>query len=80
MIHSVSHTCRYLNQDDLDPSKWSCLKHRPIEKGKIDVSVDQFFKDCKKKSIDPYKQNVPISDNCSGYPLLKNIEQGYDKD
>lgn len=79
MLYSGSQMCRYLSQDDADPSKWNCLKHRPIEKKKIDDKIDQFLAECKKKGIDATKQHVPLGDNCGGYPLLKNIEQGYDK-
>jgi len=74
-----SKMCRYVVQDDSDYTKYNCLKHRPVEKKKIDTKIDDFLAQCAKSSIDPLKSNVPLGDNCSGYPLLKNIEQGYDK-
>ncbi len=79
MLYQGHKMCRYLSQDDNDYSKWNCLKHRPVEKAKIDDKIDDFLAECKKKGIDATKQAVPLGDNCSGYPLLKHIEQGYDK-
>jgi hypothetical protein len=63
-----SHTCRYLSQDDLQDGKWYCQKLRPVEKEKIDEKIEK-MKGAK---------NVPVGDNCSGYPLLKHVDQGYD--
>lgn len=67
-----SKTCRYLHQDELDESKWYCQKLRPDTKAKID------------KNLEPLRDraavNVPMGDNCFGYPLLKHIDQGYDAD
>ena len=71
--------CRYLEQDANDWNCWHCLKKRPIEKQKIDKKVSEFIKDEQSKGHDPYKQNAPLGDNCQGYPLLRHIEQGYDK-
>ena len=43
------------------------------------VPYDAIFDNCKKIKLDPYKQNnIPFGDNCSGYPYLLNILQGYD--
>lgn len=75
----TSKTCRYLVQDDLDYTKWQCIKKRPIEKAKMDKQIDAFVDACKLKGLNPRKQNVAMGDNCKGYPLLKLIEQGYDK-
>lgn len=72
--------CRYLIQDDADYNKWYCLRHRKKEKQKIDSKVNDFLKECSIKGIDPFAQVYPLGDNCSGYPILKHIEQGYDKD
>ena len=79
MCFAGADMCRFLIQDDTDYSKWNCLKKRPIEKKKIDDKIDQFVAECRKNSLDPTKQGVPLGDGCQGYPLLKNIEQGYDK-
>lgn len=73
-------TCRYLRDDDQDYGKYYCYKLRATEKKKIDLKVREFLRDCKKKKIDPATQNVPLGDNCSGYPILKVIQQGYDCD
>ena len=73
-------TCRYIGQDDVDYGKWHCVKHKKNSKDKIDEEVKIFILNCRKKNIDPAQQGMPIGDNCSGYPILKNIEQGYDKD
>jgi hypothetical protein len=67
-----SRTCRYLLQDDLQDGKWYCQKLRPIEKDKIDARLD--------KVQNRNFGNIPSGDNCSGYPLLKHVEQGYDVD
>ena len=72
--------CRYLRQDDVDYNKWYCLRHRKQEKQKIDSKVNDFLRECSKKGIHPFTQGFPLGANCSGYPVLKHIEQGYDKD
>jgi hypothetical protein len=69
--------CRYLAQDDNDWSKWYCLK-LTAKKAEIDVETEEFIKDTRKKGQDPKKANIPLGDNCQGYPILKFIEQGYD--
>lgn len=80
LVHSGDHRrCRYLAQDDHDWQKWYCLKKSP-KKAEIDVDVDEFIQETRKKGQDPRKANIPIGDNCQGYPILKYIEQGYDKD
>lgn len=79
MYHKGAGECRYLHQDDSDYTKCYCLKLRPEQKKKIDDGVSNFFKECQKKSLDPYAQNEPIGDNCPGYLFLKHVEQGYDK-
>jgi len=71
--------CRYLAQDDADWSKWYCVKKSSKKQG-IDIEVDDFIADARKKGKDPRKENIPLGDNCEGYPILKYIEQGYDKD
>ena len=71
-------TCRYLRQDDTDSTKWYCLKHRKREKQKIDEKVQEFLQECQNKGIDPTNGHLPLGDNCTGYPVLKFVEQGYD--
>jgi hypothetical protein len=48
------------------------------KKAEIDDETNDFLKDVKKKGIDPRKQGTPLGDNCSGYPILRYIKQGYD--
>ncbi len=69
LIGSGNATCRYLAVDDSDYSKFHCLKHKSEIKKKIDALIN--ISSSKSTSI-------PIGDNCAGYPILKNIEQGYD--
>jgi hypothetical protein len=61
-----SKTCRYLRNDELDSSKWHCQKLNLQAKSKIDIEVDMS------------DSSFPSGDNCQGYPILKNITQGYD--
>jgi len=81
LLYSGDHKkCRYLSQDHQDYNKWYCIKHKPAEKDKVDQTIQDFISDCKKKGLDPYSQGVALGDNCAGYPVLRYIEQGYDKD
>jgi hypothetical protein len=70
--------CRFLGTDENNSNKFYCLKltQRAVE---INQEVDEFIKHCRKKGKDPYSENVPLGNNCQGYPLLRDIEQGYDK-
>ncbi len=70
--------CRYLAQDDSDLSKWYCLK-KSSKRVFIDDETSDFLKELKKKGLDAKRQGIPLGDNCNGYPILKHIEQGYDK-
>lgn len=71
-------TCRYCRRDSMDYTKWHCVKHSKKRQEKIDKKTYAFFIECDKKGISPFV-SVPLGDNCSGYPLLKTIVQGYDK-
>lgn len=70
--------CRFLTQDESDGLKWHCLK-LTARKNDIDVEVSDFIKDCRRKGQDPTKSNLPLGDNCNGYPVMRSFEQGYDK-
>jgi len=70
--------CRYLAQDELDGSKWYCLK-KSGKKAEVDDETEDYIKESKKKGIDPRSQVIPLGDNCAGYPILKHITQGYDQ-
>ena len=75
---STSRTCRYLAQDEIDWSKHYCLK-KSGKKSDIDVETSEFIEKIRKKGKDPFKENIPLGDNCGGYPILKHTEQGYDQ-
>lgn len=70
--------CRYLAQDENDYTKYYCLKCSAKAKD-IDIDLAEFIDEVRKKGKDPRKENVPLGDNCNGYPVLRHIEQGYDK-
>jgi hypothetical protein len=67
-----SEMCRYLANDELDESLWICRKLHCQSKKKIDSCVDS--------AILRGDRTVPSGDNCPGYPILRNITQGYDAD
>jgi hypothetical protein len=74
-----SQTCRYLKQDS-DVAKCYCRKLVVKDREKIDDKVNAFLKLCKSSNVDPRDQNVPLGDNCPGYPFLLYKSQGYDVD
>lgn len=75
----TSDRCRYLTQDEVQTNKFYCLKLSPKGK-KIDEEIDGYVNAMQLKGKNPYADNLPLGDNCSGYPFLRNLEQGYDKD
>lgn len=70
--------CRFIGADENNSNKFYCLKQTQ-RAGEINQEVDEFIKHCKKKGKDPYAEKVPLGNNCQGYPLLRDLEQGYDK-
>lgn len=74
-----SDRCRFLHQDPTDPAKFFCLKLSPKAKI-IEQSVLDFIVDKKRKGLNPYAENMPLGDNCEGYPVMRNLLQGYDQD
>jgi len=46
----------------------------------IDSEITNYLVECQKRNRDPLKENLPLGDNCSGYPMLRHLEQGYDCD
>ena len=72
-----SSRCRYLCQDDNNWNQYYCLK-KCSKKAEIDVEIADFIEETRKKNKDPYKENIPLGNNCSGYPIMKYIQQGYD--
>jgi hypothetical protein len=78
MGDSISHnTCRYLIQDENDYTKYYCSKLNARGK-EIDEELNNFMREAIKRGKDPQKENIPLGDNCKGYPLLKHLPQGYD--
>jgi hypothetical protein len=71
--------CRYLHEESSSPGTYVCLKMTGKAQ-QIDKEISDYLSRCKKSGRDPYEDGVPLGDNCEGYPLLRNIEQGYDKD
>lgn len=74
-----SSRCKYLSQDESDDTKFYCLKLSA--KGReIDEEIESFLNDMRKRNKDPFKESLPLGDNCGGYPVMRHIEQGYDLD
>lgn len=71
--------CRYLHEEASEPGKFVCLKLSGKAQ-QIDKEVDEYLAQQKRKGRDPLEDGLPLGDNCEGYPLLRNIEQGYDVD
>lgn len=69
--------CRYLAQDENDYTKFYCIK-KTAKAQELDAELSDFIKEARKKGKDPLKDNVPLGDNCNGYPLLRHLMQGYD--
>ena len=70
--------CRFLAIDENGSNKYFCLKLSSQAKD-INQEVDEYIKHCRKKGKDPYAENLPLGNNCKGYPVLRDLEQGYDK-
>lgn len=69
--------CRYLGQDDMDPTVFVCLK-LSARRAEIDEQVEEDLRKMKQKGINPTSQQMPLGDNCEGYPVLRYVKQGYD--
>lgn len=63
--------CRYLSEDEFNSGKYYCLK-KTKRKNVIDEMIEK--KKLAKKNLD----NMPVGDNCPGYPLLRHVTVGYD--
>jgi hypothetical protein len=70
--------CRYCGVDDDDSTKYFCNK-KTKDKSEIDAELVEHMRDLRSRGIDPYKQDIPLGDNCPGYPILRSIQQGYDQ-
>lgn len=78
LISETSQQCRYLAEDEVDPLKRYCLKKSSKAKD-VDIEVEEFLYEMRRRGNDPQKENTPLGNNCSGYPILLYKEQGYDK-
>lgn len=67
--------CRYLANDDVNYDEYYCLKHKREIAKKIDAEANKHVAPSP-NAFSPTQ--FPLGDNCKGYPILKNIEQGYD--
>jgi hypothetical protein len=73
------HQCRYLDEAENDDGEVVYVCRRKTADGKaIDDELNDYVKDLKKQKKDPRDSEVPLGDNCSGYPALPNVKQGYD--
>lgn len=70
--------CRYLERDDLDSSKFYCLKMVEAKREAIDEEVEDYLSKLKKPSKTKHPEDVMLGDNCSGFIKLKSVWQGYD--
>lgn len=71
--------CRYLDEPDSHNNyNYQCLKLIKSKKDLIDISVKNFINQCKANNKDEKDEDMPIGDNCSGYPFLIKMSQGYD--
>lgn len=69
--------CRYLEEDAVQPNVYNCLKLSPHRKI-IDEEVEQYSRKARyggKRYID----DMPVGDNCKGYPVLRHKTVGYDQ-
>lgn len=67
--------CRYLEEDGvLFPGTYQCLKSSPHKKI-IDEEVEHYQKRHRQRKND----DVPMGDNCKGYPVLRHKSVGYDQ-
>lgn len=88
---SGAQECRYLMYSN-NTSGMVCAKQLVKEKQARDKIVSAFLADCKKKGVDPnttwpygvnnggYYIGIGNGNNCSGYPVLPTVQQGYDVD
>lgn len=73
-----SDRCRYLTQDENDSGKFYCMK-LSSRRDNIEEEVEEYLIEMRRLGRDPHRDNLPLGDNCQGYPLFRNLEQGYDK-
>lgn len=70
---SNNQTCRYLSEDIIFQGSYQCLKLTG-QKPHIDEAVSDYI------SSRVSEDDVPVGDNCPGYPVLRHAVVGFDKD
>ena len=73
-IGQKENQCRYLEEDAVQAGVFSCLKLSPHRKI-IDEEVAAYTKKHRSRNND----DMPVADNCKGYPVLRHKQVGYDK-
>jgi len=68
--------CRYLNYDDM--SGYQCVKLVIDKKKLADNKVRNHILECRKDKKDVKDTNMPMGNNCQGYPKFNHLVQGYD--
>ena len=78
-VYGGSKCCKYLDESKNSKNQIvHVCKKLSSEKKIIDQEVNLYLKDCKSNSIDPFLSSNPLGDNCNGYIVLKDKNQGYD--
>lgn len=75
--NTSSDRCRYLGQDENEPSKFVCIK-LSSQRQQIDDEIDDYIKEMRKIGRDPMRDSLPLGDNCQGYKIFRSLVQGYD--
>ncbi len=66
--------CKYLAEDEFKTNVYHCLK-KTSRKDLIDAMVSK-----KLSSTSIIPEDYSLGDNCKGYPFLRHVPLGYDKD
>lgn len=81
LLYQDAKQCRYLKDDiTYNAVIWVCCKHNSALKKEADYFAEEAIKEFKAQGSDPNSGDIPLGDNCSGYPILKYLKQGYDVD
>jgi hypothetical protein len=67
--------CKYLHEDDLDINMYHCLKLSGQRKYIDEFKPTRQDSNNHNRNVTDYSKN----DNCAGYPILRDLEVGYDK-
>jgi hypothetical protein len=79
LLNKKSRQCRYLDGDENDKGEHVYVCRKLTSEGKaIDDELDDYLVELKKNKTDPDSKDVPLANNCTGYPALPNVKQGYD--